>query len=42
MKQKIDPNSTKRAIAFQFHHAQMDGCQAARFLEALQNAFNTI
>ena len=42
MKQEIDPNSTKRAISFQFHHAQMDGCQATRFLEALQNAFNTI
>ena len=33
---------TTLPISFQFHHAQMDGCQAARFLEALQNAFNTI
>ena len=33
---------TTLPISFQFHHAQMDGCQAARFLEALQNVFNTI
>ena len=33
---------TTLPISFQFHHAQMDGCQAARFLEALQSAFNTI
>ena len=29
-------------ISFQFHHAQMDGSHAARFLEELQNAINTI
>ena len=33
---------TTLPISFQFHHAQMDGCQATRFLEALQNVFNTI
>jgi len=29
-------------ISFQFHHAQMDGTQAARFLEGLQRTINTI
>ena len=29
-------------ISFQFHHVQMDGGQAARFLEGLQKAINTI
>ena len=29
-------------ISFQFHHAQMDGRQAAKFLERLQHAFNTV
>ena len=29
-------------ISFQFHHAQMDGTQAARFLEGLQQTINTI
>ena len=29
-------------ISFQFHHAQMDGEQAARFLEALQHTFINI
>ena len=29
-------------ISFQFHHAQMDGEQAARFLEELQNVINNI
>ena len=30
------------AISFQFHHAQMDGSHAARFLEELQRTINTI
>ena len=29
-------------ISFQFHHAQMDGSHAARFLENLQRIINTI
>ena len=29
-------------ISFQFHHVQMDGGHAARFLEELQKTFNTI
>ena len=29
-------------ISFQFHHAQMDGSHAARFLEDLQRIINTI
>ena len=29
-------------ISFQFHHAQMDGKHAARFLEELQRTINTI
>ena len=29
-------------ISFQFHHVQMDGGHAARFLEELQNTINTI
>ena len=29
-------------ISFQFHHAQMDGKHAARFLEELQKIINTI
>ena len=29
-------------ISFQFHHVQMDGSHAARFLEELQKAINTI
>jgi chloramphenicol O-acetyltransferase type A len=33
---------TTLPISFQFHHAQMDGCQAARFLEELQKTFDTI
>jgi chloramphenicol O-acetyltransferase type A len=33
---------TTLPISFQFHHAQMDGCQAARFLEELQITINTI
>lgn len=31
----------KLAISIQFHHAQMDGTHAARFLEALQTTMNT-
>ncbi len=51
MKQEINPKDTNRAIAFelwmksptfQFHHAQMDGSHAARFLEELQKTINTI
>jgi chloramphenicol O-acetyltransferase type A len=33
---------TTLPISFQFHHAQMDGEQAARFLEELQKAFDNI
>ena len=33
---------TTLPISFQFHHAQMDGCQAARVLEELQITINTI
>ena len=33
---------TTLPISFQFHHAQMDGCQAARFLEELQKTINTL
>ena len=33
---------TTLPISFQFHHAQMDGKQAAQFLEELQKAINTI
>ena len=33
---------TTLPISFQFHHAQMDGCQAARFMEELQKTINTI
>jgi Chloramphenicol O-acetyltransferase len=33
---------TTLPISFQFHHAQMDGCQAARFMEELQKAFNSL
>ena len=29
-------------ISFQFHHVQMDGGHAARFLEELQKTINTI
>lgn len=33
---------TTLPISFQFHHAQMDGCHAARFMEELQKAINRI
>ena len=33
---------TTLPISFQFHHAQMDGSHAARFLEELQRTINTI
>ena len=33
---------TTLPISFQFHHAQMDGKHAARFLEELQKTINTI
>ena len=33
---------TTLPISFQFHHAQLDGCHAARFLEELQKTINTI
>ena len=33
---------TTLPISFQFHHAQMDGSHAARFLEALQKTINTL
>ena len=33
---------TTLPISFQFHHAQMDGSHATRFLEELQKTINTI
>lgn len=33
---------TTLPISFQFHHAQMDGCHATRFMEELQKAINRI
>ena len=33
---------TTLPISFQFHHAQMDGKHAARFLEELQKTINSI
>ena len=33
---------TTLSLSFQFHHAQMDGSHAARFLEELQRVMNTI
>ena len=33
---------TTPPLSFQFHHAQMDGSHAARFLEELQRVMNTI
>jgi len=33
---------TTMPISFQFHHVQMDGGQAARFLDRLQKTINTI
>ncbi len=33
---------TTLPISFQFHHAQMDGSHAARFLEELQKTINTL
>ena len=33
---------TTLPISFQFHHSQMDGTHAARFLEKLQKTINTI
>ena len=33
---------TTLPISFQFHHVQMDGGQAARFLEELQKTINTL
>ncbi len=33
---------TTLPISFQFHHTQMDGAQAARFLNELQNAINNV
>ena len=33
---------TTLTISFQFHHAQMDGTQAARFLNELQKTINTL
>lgn len=31
---------TKLTVSFQFHHTQMDGAHAARFLDSLQNRIN--
>ena len=33
---------TSLPVSFQFHHAQMDGFEAARFLNGLQEAINTL
>ena len=33
---------TTLPISFQFHHVQMDGCQATRFLEELQKIINRL
>ena len=33
---------TTLPVSFQFHHVQMDGVQAARFLDELQKTINTI
>ena len=33
---------TTLRISFQFHHVQMDGGHAARFLDKLQKTINTI
>ena len=33
---------TKLPVSFQFHHVQMDGGDAARFLEALQKTIGTL
>lgn len=33
---------TTLSVSFQFHHTQMDGAQAAQFLDTLQNEINTI
>lgn len=32
----------KLTLSFQFHHVQMDGAHAARFLDELQNVINTL
>ena len=53
MKTEVDPKTTSRAassveefytlpISFQFHHVQMDGGHAARFLERLQEEINNL
>ena len=33
---------TTLPVSFQFHHVQMDGCHAARFLQRLQNEINKL
>ena len=33
---------TKLPVSFQFHHVQMDGGDAARFLEALQKTIEML
>lgn len=33
---------TTLAVSFQFHHTQMDGAHAARFLDALQREIDTL
>lgn len=33
---------TELPISFQFHHTQMDGAQAAQFLECLQNEIHQL
>ena len=42
MKQEINPKDTNRAISFQFHHTQMDGAHAGRFLANLQEEINKL
>lgn len=41
MKQEIDPKDSL-PISFQFHHVQMDGQQATRFLVELQKTMNVL
>lgn len=33
---------TKLTVSFQFHHTQMDGAHAARFLDLLQKEINSL
>ena len=33
---------TTLTVSFQFHHTQMDGAHAARFLDGIQNEINNL